>query len=60
MMPAQEYNKVSRKWRVDSWRNKVTPEGYACQGDPRNWEQTKYKRAELTELGKKLLGLKKW
>jgi len=36
------------------------PEGYVFPGDPRNWEQTKYKQAELSELGKKLLGLKNW
>lgn len=30
------------------------------RGDPRNWEQTKYGVAELTDLSKKLLGLEKW
>ena len=60
MMPAQEDDDSLRNWRVNSWKNSVAPEGYAFPGDPRNWEQTKYKRAELNELGEKLLGLKKW
>ena len=60
MMPAQEDNKALREWRVNSWRNRVAPEGYAFPGDPRNWEQTRYETAELTELGEKLLGLRSW
>ena len=60
MMPAQEDNPALREWRVNSWKNRKAPEGYAFPGDPRNWEQTKYGRAELTELGEKLLGLKPW
>ncbi|WP_149302970.1 phytanoyl-CoA dioxygenase family protein [Pareuzebyella sediminis] len=60
MMPAQEDNEALREWRVNSWKNRMAPEGYAFPGDPRNWEQTKYKRAELSDLGEKLLGLKKW
>ncbi|WP_247653478.1 phytanoyl-CoA dioxygenase family protein [Flavobacterium sp. CS20] len=60
MMPAEEDNLELRKWRINSWKNRVAPEGYAFPGDPRNWEQTKYKRAVLSNLGEKLLGLKKW
>jgi len=60
MMPAQEDNDALREWRINSWKNRIAPEGYAFPGDPRNWEQTKYGRAELSELGEKLLGLKKW
>ena len=60
MMPAQNDNNALKEWRVNSWKNSVAPEGYAFPGDPRNWEQTKYERAELTELGEKLLGLKEW
>jgi len=60
MMPAQEDNQNLRDWRVNSWKNRIAPEGYAFPGDPRNWEQTKYKTAELSELGEKLLGLKNW
>ena len=60
MMPAQEDNASLKEWRVNSWRDRIAPEGYAFPGDPRKWEQTKYKTAELTELGQKLLGLKNW
>jgi hypothetical protein len=60
MMPAEEDNEALRQWRIDSWKNRVAPEGYAFPGDPRHWEQTKYDTAELSELGKKLLGLEKW
>ncbi|KAG1647867.1 putative sulfate transporter YbaR [Nymphon striatum] len=57
MMPAEEDNEELRNWRINSWRNSVAPEGYAFPGDPRNWEQEKYKTAKLSSLGEKLLGL---
>jgi hypothetical protein len=60
MMPAQENDKDLVKWRVNSWKNRVAPEGYAFPGDPRGWEQKKYKTANLSSLGKKILGLDKW
>ena len=60
MMPAEEDNDELRNWRVNSWKNRVAPSGYAFPGDPRNWEQTRYEVAELNELGKKLLGLEPW
>ena len=60
MMPAQEDNEELRQWRITSWRDRKAPEGYAFPGDPRNWEQTKYDAAALSDLGKKLLGLENW
>ncbi|WP_445386622.1 phytanoyl-CoA dioxygenase family protein [Robiginitalea sp. IMCC44478] len=60
MMPAEPENKEMLRWRIHSWKNRVAPEGYAFPGDPRNWEQTRYQTAELSELGKKLLGLDSW
>lgn len=60
MMPAEEDNEPLRQWRINSWKNRIAPEGYAFPGDPRNWEKTKYKTAELSALGRKLLGLDKW
>lgn len=60
MMPAEEDNELLRQWRINSWRDRIAPEGYAFPGDPRKWEQTKYPQAELSRLGKKLLGLEKW
>ena len=60
MMPAEEDNTALREWRINSWKNRIAPEGYAFPGDPRNWEQTKYDAAVLNDLGKKLLGLEKY
>ena len=60
MMPAEEDNEPLKDWRISSWRNQQAPEGYAFPGDPRNWEKLKYDRAELSDLGKKLLGLERW
>ncbi|RAK02276.1 ectoine hydroxylase-related dioxygenase (phytanoyl-CoA dioxygenase family) [Larkinella arboricola] len=60
MMPAQEDNEALRQWRISSWRDRKAPEGYAFPGDPRGWEQTRYQTAELSDLGKKLLGLERW
>ncbi len=60
MMPAQQENDALKEWRINSWKNRIAPEGYAFPGDPRNWEQTRYGTAELSDLGEKLLGLKKW
>lgn len=60
MMPAEEDNEALKAWRIKSWKDRIAPDGYAFPGDPRNWEQTKYKQAKLNALGKKLLGLKSW
>jgi ectoine hydroxylase-related dioxygenase (phytanoyl-CoA dioxygenase family) len=60
MTPAREDDEALRQWRIRSWQDRLPPEGYAFPGDPRNWEQTRYERAVLTELGEKLLGLRAW
>ncbi len=60
MMPAEEDNEQMREWRINSWKNRVAPEGHAFPGDPRGYEQNKYDTAQLTDLGEKLLGLKSW
>ncbi|GAB3946836.1 DUF1479 family protein [Spirosoma harenae] len=60
MMPAQEENEALRQWRIASWRDRQAPEGYAFPGDPRNWEKERYQTAELSPLGRKLLGLDSW
>ncbi|MCF8244577.1 MAG: phytanoyl-CoA dioxygenase family protein [Saprospiraceae bacterium] len=60
MMPAQPENEALRQWRINAWRDRIAPEGYAFPGDPRRWEQTRYTTAELSGLGKKLLGLEGW
>ena len=60
MMPAQEDDIDLVNWRINSWKNRIAPEGYAFPGDPRNWEQEKYQTANLSKLGEKILGLEKW
>ena len=60
MMPAQEDDTDLVNWRINSWKNRIAPEGYAFPGDPRNWEQEKYDTAILSKLGKKILGLERW
>jgi hypothetical protein len=57
MMPAEEENEELKQWRINSWKNRIAPDGYAFPGDPRKWEQTKYEAAKLNELGEKILGL---
>ncbi|NGP45540.1 phytanoyl-CoA dioxygenase family protein [Bacillaceae bacterium SIJ1] len=60
MYPAQEENESLKAERIKSWRDRIPPQGDAFPGDPRKWEQLKYPRAQLNELGEKLLGLKSW
>jgi hypothetical protein len=60
MMPAQEDNLALRQWRINSWKERNAPEGFAFPGDPRQWEKNKYSTARLSSLGKKLLGLENW
>lgn len=60
MMPAEEENEERRQWRISSWQERRAPEGYAFPGDPRGWEQTRYETANLSPLGRKLLGLDRW
>ncbi len=60
MMPAEEDNSSLKEWRINSWKNRIAPEGHAFPGDPRKWEQTRYETASLSPLGEKLLGLSPW
>ena len=60
MMPAEEENESLKQWRINSWKKRIAPEGYAFPGDPRKLEKIKYKTAKLNSLGKKLLGINKW
>lgn len=60
MAPAEEDNPPLKEWRVQSWHDRIPPQGFAFPGDPRGWEQTKYPRAELSLLGRKLLGKDLW
>ena len=60
MVPAEEQNEVILDWRIQSWRERIPPEGFAFPGDPRKWEQTRYSKAKLSNLGEKLLGIQSW
>lgn len=60
MTPAAEDNTELREKRVQSWKERRAPEGFAFPGDPREWERTRYETAALTPLGRKLLGLDSW
>jgi len=59
MMPADKDNEDIRQWRIRAWQERNAPEGYAFPGDPLKREQN-YPVAELSPLGKKLLGLDQW
>ena len=59
MMPAQEENEELRQWRINSWQSREAMQGYAFPGDPLEREK-KNPVAELSSLGRKLLGLDKW
>lgn len=60
MFPADEDDLVERTARITSWREREAPKRAAFPGDPRDWEKTNAKTAELSELGQKLLGLRNW
>lgn len=49
-----------RRKRIEAWRNRTGPGGGAFPGDPRRLEQERYRTAELTPLGRCLLGLDEW
>jgi len=58
-MPADEDNEELRQWRINSWKSREALQGYAFPGDPLEREK-KNPVAELSELGKKILGMEKW
>jgi ectoine hydroxylase-related dioxygenase (phytanoyl-CoA dioxygenase family) len=60
MTPCDQENIEARGLRISSWYERRAPEGYAFPGDPREWERTKYGVAQLTALGRRLLGLDLW
>ncbi|MFB9300990.1 phytanoyl-CoA dioxygenase family protein [Kibdelosporangium philippinense] len=61
MMPALESHEELVKSRVNSWRTLSTPEwNKTLVGDPIRHEALRYPAAELTGLGRRLLGLDSW
>ncbi|WP_109314598.1 phytanoyl-CoA dioxygenase family protein [Pseudovibrio ascidiaceicola] len=60
MFPSEQSNKDLRQDRIHQWRELEPPQRASFPGDPRDWEKKNAKTADLTELGKKLLGLERW
>jgi ectoine hydroxylase-related dioxygenase (phytanoyl-CoA dioxygenase family) len=61
MYHAQEQDEALRQERIACWRDRTHPPGkWYFPGDPRQTEQKQGKTAELTALGRKLLGLDCW
>ena len=60
MSPGRAGNEERRQHRIKCWRERLCPGGRAFPGDPRGWEQEHNETAELTPLGRKLLGLDPW
>lgn len=58
--PANESDEALRDVRVDSWRERAAPKGFAFPGDPREWERTRYPTATLSPLGERILGARSW
>jgi ectoine hydroxylase-related dioxygenase (phytanoyl-CoA dioxygenase family) len=59
MMPAEPENESLRQWRIQSWQSREALKGYAFPGDPLQREK-QHPVAELTDLGRRLLGLEGW
>ena len=60
MHPAEPENESEKAERVRLWREIEPPKRPDFPGDPRDWEKKNLSPANLTDLGKKLLGLKDW
>lgn len=60
MNAAHEENEAARQERIACWRERRPPKASFFPGDPRQIEQKSGKTAELTRLGRKLLGLDRW
>ncbi len=60
MFPAQRLTEEKRLHRIRCWENREPPGGTTFPGDPREIEQKEFQTAELTSLGRRLLGLDPW
>src|SRR5690606_13402222 len=60
MFPANEDDETERAERINMWRNLEHPLRAAFPGAPRDWEKHNARKAELSPLGEKLLGLRSW
>jgi ectoine hydroxylase-related dioxygenase (phytanoyl-CoA dioxygenase family) len=57
MFPEGRLSDEQREHRIECWRNRLPPGGTTFPGDPREIEQNQFRTAELTDLGRKLLGI---
>ena len=60
MFPADRLTEETRQHRIQCWQNREPPGGTVFPGDPREIEQKRFRTAELTDLGRKLLGIDLW
>lgn len=60
MFPADRLTQETREHRIHCWLERQPPGNAIFPGDPREIEQTRQQTAELTPLGRKLLGLDLW
>jgi hypothetical protein len=60
MYPAREEDEERRQERISQWHEHRPPRNKTFPGDPRYWEEQNETTAELTPLGRKLLGLDRW
>ena len=60
MFPARVDDEAMRQDRVMRWQGRLPPDASWAPGDPRRWEQEHGQTAELTPLGRKLLGVELW
>lgn len=60
MSPYSRRGNTDNEHRIWCWENREPPGGKVFPGDPRRIEQTRYTTAELTPLGRKLLGIDSW
>jgi ectoine hydroxylase-related dioxygenase (phytanoyl-CoA dioxygenase family) len=60
MNPAASVSDEARQARIESWRHNTPAPGKSFPGDPRKIEEQRTQPADLTELGRKLLGIVSW
>ncbi|BCD88387.1 phytanoyl-CoA dioxygenase [Pseudomonas solani] len=60
MFPADFDNEALRQARIRTWAEQTHPLGDPFPGDPREYERRHFARAELSEHGRRLLGLEPW
>jgi len=60
MNPAALQTEENRQMRVDCWSNNTHPASKSFPGDPRRIEEQRAAPAELSDLGRRLLGIDRW